>query len=548
MKHLSIGSSILILTLISISICSVAQPIMELKQINTNPFSSVVSITNCGDDRLFIVEQPGRIFIMNKNGQRVTPAFLDISTRVQSGGERGLLGLAFHPNYAENGQFFVNYTRTGGGASVIARFKVDPANPNRALADSEEVLFTVNQPFTNHNGGDIRFGQDGFLYISLGDGGSGGDPQNLSQNRQTLLGKLLRIDVSSEETGYTIPPTNPFANEDETLDEIWALGLRNAWRFSFDRATGDLWIADVGQNALEEINFTPASSTGGENYGWRCYEGTRPFNLNGCLDASNYTFPLFEYSHNQGDRSVTGGFVYRGNAYPALQGNYLFADFVSSRFFRLKRTETELESEVIGVLGLPSPSTFGEDNEGELYVASYFNGLIYQVTDFCQAFYPTLSFETENNLQIKVALENGGWSEDIEVEWYLNDELITINQDSILNFISNGTYQAIINHSRGCSLTSEPFEVIHASTESTSLPKDIILTPNPFTDQIRIEHQERVLSSLTILSIQGQVLTHQNIQGKGTTNLQVASLPAGTYFVRITSDKGTAWTSKIIRH
>jgi glucose/arabinose dehydrogenase len=547
MQHLSLKSLHCAITLLFYSILSNAQPILELRQVNTAPFTSVVSITHCGDERLFVVEQPGRIFIMNKNGQRISPAFLDISGRVQSGGERGLLGLAFHPNYAENGQFFVNYTRTGGGATVVSRFKVDPANPNRALAGSEEVLFTVNQPFTNHNGGDLRFGPDGMLYIGLGDGGSGGDPQNLSQNRQTLLGKLLRIDVSSQETGYTTPPSNPFADNDETLDEIWALGLRNPWRFSFDKATGDMWIADVGQNALEEINFAPASSTGGENYGWRCYEGTRAFNTNGCGDAGQYVFPIFEYTHNQGDRSVTGGFVYRGAAFPALQGNYFFADFVSSRFFRLRRSESEVESEVIGTLGLPSPSTFGEDNNGELYVASYFNGFVYQMTDFCQAFFPTLSFETDQNLQIKVRLENGVWPEDIQVEWYLDDELLATNQDSVFLFAGNGVYQAVITHSRGCSLTSEPLEVIHVGTESTALPLDIIITPNPFSDLIRIEHQERALSAITIINTQGKPIIHQNIKGKGITNLQLSSLPAGIYFVQITSDTGVRWLSKIIK-
>ena len=227
-------------------------------QLISNAFTEPVDIANAGDDRIFVVEQPGVIKIMDKEGNIEDVDFLDIRNRVRDGGERGLLGLVFHPNYTSNGYFFVNYTNNSG-TSIIARYSVNPSNANIADADSEKILLEVPQPFGNHNAGDLAFGPDGYLYIALGDGGDGGDPGNRSQTRTQLLGKMLRIDVDNGDP-YNIPADNPFVLEDFTLDEIWAIGLRNPWRFSFDRLTGDMWIADVGQGKFEEIHFQPADS------------------------------------------------------------------------------------------------------------------------------------------------------------------------------------------------------------------------------------------------------------------------------------------------
>ena len=283
--------------------------------------SSPVGITHAGDGsgRLFIVLQGGRIVIFD--GVKILSSpFLDITSVVSSGGERGLLGLAFHPNYVGNGSFYVNYTNTAGD-TVIARYSVS-ANPNQADPTSADILLTIPQPFSNHNGGQLHFGPDGYLYIGIGDGGSGGDPQNNGQDLGTLLGKILRIDVDKGPP-YAIPPDNPFFGPgDGALDEIWAWGLRNPWRFSFDRLTGDMFIGDVGQNSWEEVDFQPASSAGGENYGWRLMEGNSCYNPATNCNDSTLTLPILVYDHTVGC-SVTGGYRYRGSKNPALDGFYL---------------------------------------------------------------------------------------------------------------------------------------------------------------------------------------------------------------------------------
>ena len=271
-------------------------------------FSSPVDVTHAGDDRLFVVEQGGRIKIIDGTGTVLATPFLNISSLTNSGGERGLLGLAFHPDYATNGYFFVNYTDLSGDTRVV-RYSRSADDPNVADPNSAMQVIFIDQTQGNHNGGCIKFGPDGYLYIGMGDGGGAGDQSNLSQNTNVLLGKMLRLDVDSE-TPYAIPADNPFVGNENVRDEIWAIGVRNPWRFSFDRETGDMWMGDVGQNAFEEINFQPADSPGGENYGWRCYEADSPYNLSGC--TGDYVFPAYAIPHTTGVCSITGGFVYRG--------------------------------------------------------------------------------------------------------------------------------------------------------------------------------------------------------------------------------------------
>lgn len=356
-----------------------AQPTIHLKEI-AKDFNNPVDITHAGDDRLFIVEQQGVIKIYSKEQSTLDAPFLDIQDRVRSGGERGLLGLAFHPNYKENGFFFVNYTATNGGQTRIARFTVSADDPNKADPNSEVILLTINQPFSNHNGGGIKFGGDGYLYIGMGDGGSGGDPLDSGQTPNSLLGKMLRIDVDNG-SPYGIPADNPFINDSTISDEIWAIGLRNPWRFSFDRATQDLWIGDVGQNAWEEVSYQPANSKGGENYGWRCYEGFETFNTTNCAADSTMTPPVHVYRTGSVDgASITGGFVYRGSQNPSLLGHYLYGDYVSRKIWSLIPNDsgdwTNVELLNSGFL----ISTFGEDQAGELYVADHRGG-IYQIMD-----------------------------------------------------------------------------------------------------------------------------------------------------------------------
>ena len=338
--------------------------------------SSPVSITNAGDSRLFVTEQGGRIQIIIPDGEINALPFLDISSKVVFNGERGLLGLAFSPDYASNGYFYVNYVGTGD-ITTISRFKVSSDNPDIADPQSEVKLLTVKQPFTNHNGGDLVFGPDGYLYIGLGDGGDGGDPGNRAQNPKEYLGKMLRIDVN-QGNPYVIPPSNPFYNKSDTLGEIWALGLRNPWRFSFDRLTGDLWIADVGQNAIEEVNFQPVTSAGGENYGWRCYEGNDVYNDSGCPASTTLTFPVYTYPHGS-ECSITGGYVYRGDLTSAYYGHYFFADYCSDKIWTLHKSGDSWVKQDFGVYAGNGFSSFGEDSKGMLYIAGLSSGTIYKV-------------------------------------------------------------------------------------------------------------------------------------------------------------------------
>ncbi|WP_412476953.1 PQQ-dependent sugar dehydrogenase [Flavobacterium sp. TBRC 19031] len=339
-------------------------------------FSSPVEIAHPDNDaRLFVVQQSGLIRILNPNGTINTTPFLTLtSSTILSGGERGLLGLAFHPNYATNGYFYVNYTRAGDGATVIARYSVS-SDPNIADASSGTVLLTVAQPFSNHNGGSIKFGSDGYLYIGMGDGGSGGDPGNRAQNISENLGKMLRIDVDSA-SPYGIPATNPYVGITGN-DEIWGIGLRNPWKFSFNRLNGDLWIADVGQNAIEEINkvSAPLPNTG-LNFGWRCYEGNVAYNNSGCPAYSSTYAPIAVYVHGTTNRcSITGGYYYTGTAYPNFANKYFFADYCTGEIGWVN-TDGSITWNYNGPNLI---TTFGEDKDGELYVAM--GGTIYKMVD-----------------------------------------------------------------------------------------------------------------------------------------------------------------------
>ncbi|MBW8330483.1 MAG: PQQ-dependent sugar dehydrogenase [Prolixibacteraceae bacterium] len=348
----------------------------ENMELFASGLSNPVCITNAGDNRLFVVDQAGYIRIVDSDGVVRTLPFLDIRDRVTFGGERGLLGLAFHPEYKTNGFFYVNYVGTGD-ITNISRFKVNSANPEIADPTSELKIMTIAQPFANHNGGTLCFGPDGYLYIGMGDGGSGGDPGNRAQNPMTLLGKMLRIDINNGNL-YSIPTTNPFSNSTTTLPEIWSLGLRNPWKFSFDRLTGDMWIADVGQNAVEEVNFQAAASLGGENYGWRCYEGNQTYSTSGCAAASTLTFPAYTYPQGP-ECSVTGGYVYRGDVTSAFYGHYFFTDYCSDRIWTLHKVADNWVKEDFGQFTGNNFSTFGEDSSGQLYVAGRGSGKIYRV-------------------------------------------------------------------------------------------------------------------------------------------------------------------------
>ena len=346
-------------------------PTIALQQI-ADGFDRPLHITHAGDGsgRLFVVEKVGRIRIV-RDGRVLPEPFLDITDRVGSrANEQGLLSVAFHPRYRENGWLFVNYTDNDGD-TVVSRFE---ATGDRADPVSEQVVLTIGQPFANHNGGLIIFGPDGMLYIGMGDGGGAGDPLGAGQDRSTLLGKILRINV--EDLPYTIPPDNPWADGVDGRQENWVIGVRNPWRFSFDRATGDLFIADVGQNRLEEVHLLRAGRIAGANLGWNVMEGDECFRRNDC-NRDAFNLPIDVYPHSLGC-SVTGGHVYRGAAFPALQGVYVFGDFCSGRIWGLRPSGAEWERVELLQSGLQIAS-FGEDEAGELYVAGYNNGVLYRI-------------------------------------------------------------------------------------------------------------------------------------------------------------------------
>lgn len=340
-----------------------------------------VAVTHAGDGsgRLFIVEQGGTIKIF-LNGALIGSPFLNISGKVLFNGEQGLLCLAFPPNYAGKGYFYVYYTNLSGD-NVLARYALS-ADPNLADANSEQIILTLSHPVNaNHNGGQLAFSpQDGFLYIGTGDGGGGGDPSLNAQNPQSLLGKILRLDVESPPNpglNYGIPPTNPFTFVDGLRQEIWALGLRNPWRFSFDRLTGDLYIGDVGQDVYEEVNFQPVSSGGGENYGWNILEGPACYNPpQNCVPPLRYSPPVMFYEHTEGV-AIVGGYVYRGNRFGLMNGIYFFGD-LNGKIWGLQRVAGIWQRQLLLTPGFPI-STFGEDELGNLYIADYSSGQAYEI-------------------------------------------------------------------------------------------------------------------------------------------------------------------------
>lgn len=451
-----------------------AQPKIQLIDHATG-FVLPVDITHCGDSRLFIVEKRGMIWMLDSLGNRLQDTFLNIVDRVQSAqNERGLLGLAFPPDYAQSGYFYVNYSRKTDGDTRVSRFTRDTLNPNKADPNSELILLTQDQPFSNHNGGSIKFGPDGYLYTGLGDGGSADDPQGNGQKKTTFLGKILRIDVSNSSASepYTIPADNPFVNDPAYFPEIWSLGLRNPWRFSFDRLTGDMWIGDVGQNAREEIDFEPAG-TGGRNYGWRCYEGNAAYLTGGCQPASNYTFPIFDYLHsNANGCSVTGGFVYRGSKYPDLYGQYIFADYCSGRWWNIRQNANgTFSASVLANLSANQYSSFGEDRDGELYVALIASGKIQKVKELCSTFQLSGSVIQQNictgTFNGIIEAQTTGGAAPVNYAWSNGQT------GNLIVYLEAGLYSVTATDANGCARI-DTFEMTNAMPDP---PTPVITAP-----------------------------------------------------------------------
>lgn len=444
----------LLYNLLILSVLGYSQTI-SLQSFGTG-FVSPVEITNAGDSRLFVVQKGGLIRILNADGTVNAAPFLNLSSLVSTNSERGLLGLAFHPNYATNGYFFVNYTNLAGN-TVIARYSVNATNPNIANT-TETILMTILQPFSNHNGGTIKFGPDGYLYIGMGDGGSSGDPGNRAQNINENLGKMLRIDVNvATAPFYSSPSSNPYVGVAGN-DEIWAIGLRNPWKFSFNRLNGDLWIADVGQDAIEEINKVASPlPNSGINFGWRCYEGNSTYNTSGCAPSSTMQFPFTQYARFGGACSVTGGYYYSGTAYPNFQNKYFFTDYCDNKIRMLDNAG------VITTTASFSGNnfvTFGEDINGELYIAGITSGTVYKIIDssLSQSNFENNGFSlypnpakgffvvksNEANLATKIDLF------DITGKLLFSRKL-TPNTENVIdtNFLSKGTYFVSVETTNG---------------------------------------------------------------------------------------------------
>ncbi len=532
-----------------------AQPQIELQSFASG-FNLPLGIVNAGDERLFILEQRGLIRILQPDGSVMEEPFLDLSGVVsQSGSERGLLGLAFHPDYNENGYFFVDYTAEPDGHSVIARYSVDENNADKADPNSEMQLLTVDQPFSNHNGGQLQFGPDGYLYIGLGDGGSAGDPEGNAQNPDTLLGKILRIDVDVEDgQGYEIPADNPFVNDDSVLDEIWALGVRNPWRFSFDRLTHDLWIADVGQNNIEEINFQAAGDDGGENYGWRCYEGHDVYNSENCADSGSYVFPVFEYEHMPSDActgSVTGGYVYRGAMFSGMFGNYIFADYCLGNFYRIQHSGEQFEGELLDAFSPTEFTTFGEDMFGELYVAMNQSGEIRKLVETGACEPVAMILEGDSAFKIEAgdsAAISAIYNPALEYQWNKNDEPIPGATQAIFNAKEEGLYSVTVtNPENSCSNTSEAVEVTLKPTLAVQNElENIRVYPNPFSDVLYIEGLPASgISTINVTDAKGTAVISEVKQKTGNYRLSTNNLPAGLYVLRIDHKLGT-FQKKII--
>ncbi len=553
----------ILLLVIIVQINSFAQYDFEVAFPNLN-FSSALNLQNAGDgtNRLFAVEQAGRIKVFeNQTNVNTTKLFLDITDRVTAGGETGLLGLAFHPNYETNGYFYVNYTAPSPLRTIISRFSVSTSNPDSADKNSELILLTYNQPYSNHNGGCVAFGPDGYLYIAAGDGGSGGDPQGNGQSITTLLGKIIRIDVNNPQPplNYGIPADNPFVDSTNVniRKEIYAWGLRNTWRFSFDPVTGWLWAGDVGQGNWEEVDIIQ----NGKNYGWRCYEGTHVYDLSGCSGV--YENPIWEYPHNStGGYSITGGYVYRGQNVPELFGKYIYGDYVSRNVWALEYDEINPTVNNQITQAPSSITSFGVDEDKELYLVS-FNGKIYK---FIPSAVPVelISFNAivengnvrlnwytaseTNNAGFKIERSKDGAN--YEEIFFIGGNGTTTNRN-VYTYLDESVSSGVYYYRLKQVNFDGSFEYLNVVTVDLGTPDKFLLEqnyPNPFNPKTVITFQTPSEGQITlkIYDVLGNevatLLDEQKPAGIYNVELDASQLTSGIYFYRIAihSDKLTA--------
>jgi glucose/arabinose dehydrogenase len=526
-----------------------SQPIISFHSV-AGGLSSPIDVVNAGDNtnRIFIAQQAGTIAVYDQSFTSLGN-FLTV-TGLSSGGERGLLSLAFHPDYKNNGFFFVYYTNTNGDVE-IARYHTPSGTPNQADAASKKVLLTIPHPGqSNHNGGKLNFGVDGYLYFATGDGGGGGDVPNNAQTGTVLLGKMIRINVSTDDIApyYSIPSDNPFISNAAFRPEIWSFGLRNPFRWSFDRLTHDMWIADVGQDAWEELNFRPAGQSGGLNYGWHCIEGTHPYN-GGCpLDPANGTYapPLFDYPHNNatGGFAIIGGFVYRGTLNPIMTGYYIFADEVSSNVWLLPPGGGAADT--IEFRGLQANiSSFGEAENGELYATSL-NGQLYNIiatnnaslpvkllnfTGTAETGYNELSWQTADEVQLQ----------QYEIEY--SSDAVHFQQAGIVAAANSSAYyyKHVVTSAQKLYYRLKMVDIDGKFVYSKVIVIDAnnsgsknFVTPSVVSNGMLTVNIENAFSHLQIINMDGKVIHNESVNNRtGKISVSVAGIPAGQYLVRL---------------
>ncbi len=507
-------------------------------------FTRPCEIIHAGDERLFVVEQIGKIKILLPDGSVLEEPFLDIDDRVNAQGNgMGLLGLAFPPNYCSSGSFYVNYTYVEANMLYvrISRFAVSDFDVNVAVPGSEEVLMQIQQPFITHNGCHMEFGPDGYLYIGMGDGGSEGDPFNNAQSLNSHLGKILRIDVSTQP--YTIPADNPFINDETAHDEIWAYGLRNPWKYAFDKVSGDLFIADVGQENREEVNHHPAEAQGGTNYGWRCYEGTEPYGLDSC-EAGEYVAPVFDYAYGEninGFRcSITGGRIYRGASFPNFYGKYFFSDYCSPEYWFLWKENDEWVTFTSGgfMNGIVS---YGEDVFGEMYAVHGSDGMVYRVREEGEAFLPHI--QTNGNVLVSM-LEGESYT------WYLNGVMIEGENSILINAAESGNYVVHITSASGCTVTTGGIDFVISTAADHILVRSFEIFPNPAIGTVWVEAiLQTAVNDLRvdIYSLDGKKVLSHPLGGSERTEIDLSTLAPGIYFTQLIGSKEYMAVRKVIR-
>ncbi|MEP6712615.1 MAG: PQQ-dependent sugar dehydrogenase [Ferruginibacter sp.] len=541
-----------------------SQPILGLQSAITG-LSNPVDMVNAGDSKLYIVQQNGLIRLWNGT---TLSTFIDLSSVLTpaAGGEQGLLSMAFHPSYATNGYFFVWYTNATG-AVTLARYKRNGINPDIADLASGQVLLSIAKPgspyFTNHNGAKLNFGPDGMLYVGTGDGGSGGDPFNNAQTGTSLLGKMLRLNVNSFATSapfYDIPVDNPFLVPlDGIADEIYDLGLRNPWRWSFDRTTGDMWIADVGQGAWEEVNYRAAGTTAGLNYGWNCREGKQSYPPAAC--SGSFTDPIFDYGHNNatGGFSITGGYVYRGPDYPALTGYYITADYVSGNLWLLKPNGSGGAISTIQSGLTSNISSFGEGADGTLYAVGRSTGIVYKVivtavlpvtlTSFSvQPFqnYNVLSWATASEINttkfiIQYSTDNQTFVPVGEVPASGNSTGSNYQYHHTINAVNKGFYRLAIVDNNG------PVKYSSILTVPARISKEIKIYPTFITNKIVNITLPVAANKMQLISMDGKIIYEKSLRNiSGSTSIILPNNAKGMYIVQVTGDDNYSLKEKVI--